>query len=61
MLKIPPETQSGKIFRLTGQGMPRLGGTGHGDLLAKARIVIPTDLSEEEQALFQKLKDIRIR
>lgn len=61
MLKIPPETQSGKIFRLTGQGMPRLGGTGHGDLLAKARIVIPTDLSEEEKALFQKLKDIRIR
>ena len=42
LLTIPAGTQTGRTFRLRGQGMPRLGGGGHGDLYAKARIVLPT-------------------
>ncbi|MDP2726806.1 MAG: J domain-containing protein [Dehalococcoidia bacterium] len=59
VLKIPPETQNGKVFRLAGQGMPRLGGGGQGDLLVKVRVVLPTSLSEREKELFQQLKDLR--
>jgi curved DNA-binding protein len=50
LLKIPAGTQPGRTFRLTGQGMPRFKGTGHGDLFARARVVLPTDLSDEATA-----------
>jgi len=30
--------------------MPRFRGSGHGDLLVKAKVVLPTDLSEEARA-----------
>lgn len=42
LLKIPPGTQSGRTFRLVGQGMPKLRGEGRGDLLVKARVILPT-------------------
>jgi molecular chaperone DnaJ len=58
-LKIPPETQNGKTFRLTGQGMPRQGNSSHGDLMAKTKVVLPTNLSEQERELFEKLKKLR--
>lgn len=58
-LKIPAETQNGKVFRLAGQGMPRMGDTKKGDLFAKLRVVLPTDLTEKEKALFQELKKLR--
>jgi curved DNA-binding protein len=59
-LKIPPETQSGRTFRLKGQGMPRLKQSDErGDLYAKVMIQIPEELSEEEIALFEELADIR--
>jgi len=50
VLKIPAGTQSGRTFRLTGQGMPRFRSDGYGDLLAKARVILPTDLSDEATA-----------
>ena len=46
LLKIPPGTQSGRTFRLAGQGMPRLRGGGRGDLLVRTRVILPT-LDEE--------------
>ncbi len=58
-LKIPAETQNGKVFRLAGQGMPKLGGNARGDLLAKVNIVLPTKLSDREKELFEELKEIR--
>ncbi|MEE8618974.1 MAG: DnaJ C-terminal domain-containing protein, partial [Dehalococcoidales bacterium] len=58
-LKIPPETQNGRAFRLTDQGMPRLGDSSHGDLLAKVSVVLPTKLSEEEKKLFEQLSQLR--
>jgi len=58
-LKIPPETQNGRAFRLAGQGMPHLGNSSHGDLLAKVSVVLPTKLSEEEKELFKQLSQLR--
>lgn len=46
VLTIPAGTQPGRMFRLTGQGMPRFRAEGHGDLYVRARVVLPTDLSD---------------
>jgi curved DNA-binding protein len=60
MLKIPPETQNGKIFRLRGKGMPKMANLHqHGDLLAEIRVVLPEHLSEQERKLFEELAKIR--
>ncbi|MDP2918966.1 MAG: J domain-containing protein [Dehalococcoidia bacterium] len=58
-LKIPPETQNGRIFRLAKQGMPHLGDSTYGDLLAKVNVVLPGDLTPQEKELFRKLKELR--
>ncbi|MCK4362409.1 MAG: DnaJ domain-containing protein, partial [Dehalococcoidia bacterium] len=58
-LKIPPETQNGKVFRLAGQGMPRMGATTKGDLFAKVKVVMPQKLTERERELFRQLKEIQ--
>jgi DnaJ-class molecular chaperone len=58
-MKIPPETSSGKTFRLPGYGMPRLKGGGAGDEFVRVRITIPTRLSPREQELYGELRQIR--
>jgi molecular chaperone DnaJ len=58
-LKIPPETQNGKVFRLAGKGMPQLSNNKHGNMLAKVKVVLPTKLTEEEKKLFEKLRSLR--
>jgi molecular chaperone DnaJ len=58
-LKIPPETQNGKVFRLTGQGMPHLNDSSRGDLFAKVKVVLPTGLTPKERQLFEQLKAYR--
>ena len=58
-LKIPPETQNEKSFRLRGKGMPHLKGDGAGDLYAKIVVQLPINLSEQERALFQDLHALR--
>ena len=58
-LKIPPETQNGRTFRLAGQGMPHLGNSSRGDLLAKVKVVLPTSLSAREKELFKQLGELR--
>ena len=58
-LKIPPEPQNGRTFRLKGQGMPHLGNSSRGDLLARVKVVLPTNLSDEERELFQRLGRLR--
>jgi len=56
MLRIPPLTQNGRVFRLARLGMPRLGSDAKGDLYAKVEVVLPAELSPEERELFEKLK-----
>ena len=58
-LRIPEETQNGRKLRLRGQGMPKLGGDGNGDLYAEVSVVVPTHLSEEERKLFERLHELR--
>ena len=58
-LKIPPETQNGKSFRLRSKGMPHLKGDGTGDIFAKVVVQLPTNLSERERELFQDLHALR--
>ena len=58
-LKIPPETQNGRAFRLAGLGMPHLGGSSRGDLIANVSIVLPTKLTQEERRLFEQLGRLR--
>jgi molecular chaperone DnaJ len=58
-LKIPPETQNEKVFRLAGQGMPVLSSMAKGDLLVTIKVVLPKNLTPEERALFTRLKEIR--
>jgi len=53
-LKIPPGTQSGTVFRLRGQGMPRLRGGGKGDQLIRVVIEVPKKLTlEQKQKLIE--------
>ena len=58
-LKIPRETQNGRVFRLARKGMPVLGSDGYGNMFARAKVVLPTNLTDEEQKLFEKLRSLR--
>ena len=58
-LKIPAETQNGRIFRLKGQGMPHLGNSSRGDMLAKINVKLPDKLSPQEKELFRRLNELR--
>jgi len=55
VLTIPPETQNGRTFRLTGKGMPRLRGEGNGTLFARVKVLLPMHLTSEEKELFEQL------
>jgi len=62
LLKIPPETQSGRTFRLQGQGMPHLRNPSRrGDLYVKVKVVLPQNLSPRERELFRELARLRGR
>ncbi len=59
VLRIPPETQNGRVFRLRGKGMPSLRGTTRGDLLVRVKVQLPTHLTDEERQLFERLREAR--
>ncbi|MBX6770366.1 MAG: molecular chaperone DnaJ [Chloroflexi bacterium] len=54
-VRIPAGTQSGRVIRLAGRGVPHLRSSGRGDLLVRVRVVIPQHLTDEQRDLFQKL------
>ncbi|MFK8068821.1 MAG: molecular chaperone DnaJ [Gammaproteobacteria bacterium] len=54
-LKIPAETQSGKVFRLRGKGVKTVRGSQTGDLLCKANVETPVNLTPEQKELLQQL------
>lgn len=58
-MKVPPGTQSGQSFRLAGMGMPRLHGTGRGDLFVKTYVVVPKNLTARERELVRELASLR--
>jgi DnaJ-class molecular chaperone len=57
LLRIPAGTQSGRTFRLAGQGLPRFRVDGRGDLYARARVVLPTNLDEHARELATRFLD----
>jgi molecular chaperone DnaJ len=54
-LEIPAGAQSGQEIRLRGKGVPRLRGTGRGDLHVIVNVVVPTRLSKRERELLREL------
>jgi len=54
--KIEPGTQSGKVFRLRGKGLPEVNSYDRGDLLVDVNIWTPTQLNPEEKELLEKLR-----
>jgi len=54
-LAISAGTQTGKVFRLRGQGVPYLRRNGRGDQLVIVQVAVPTDLSDEQKELFKDL------
>ncbi|GIW09726.1 MAG: molecular chaperone DnaJ [Dehalococcoidia bacterium] len=61
-LKIPPGTQNGRLIRLAGQGMPKLGNSSQrGDLYARVNVVLPTTLTPQQRALFEQLRALQTR
>ncbi|GAJ08804.1 unnamed protein product, partial [marine sediment metagenome] len=53
------ETQNGRVFRMAGKGMPQLGNSNYGNMFAKVKVVLPTNLTEEEKKLFERLRSLR--
>jgi len=56
-IKIPPGTQSGKIFRLKGKGFPSVNSYEKGDQLIHVSVWTPQHLSPEEKAMVEKLSE----
>ena len=59
-LTLPPETQNGRVFRLKGQGMPRLEKPAErGDLHVTVKVELPSALSDKERELLRQWKALR--
>ncbi len=58
-LEVPAGTQSDKVFRLRGQGLPHLHSSRRGDLLARVRVWTPKKPSAEERSLLEKLARVQ--
>lgn len=54
-MRLPVGTQSGRVFRLRGKGMPVFGGYGKGDQLVKITIEVPEKITERQRALLEQL------
>jgi molecular chaperone DnaJ len=56
-MKLPPGTQSGKVFRLRGKGIPVYGGYGKGDELITVVVEVPEKISRRQKKLIAELAD----
>lgn len=55
-MKVPAGTQTGKVLRLRGKGMPRLGNDQeHGDLIVTVVVETPQNLSDQQRGLYEQL------
>lgn len=58
-VSVPAGSQSGRVLRLRGKGLPGLRGGAGGDLLLTVRVGVPAKLGEEEQQLYERLRELR--
>jgi molecular chaperone DnaJ len=56
-VKVPAGTQGGRVFIVRGKGVQRLHEGGRGNLLVRASVVTPTDLTDEQKELLHKLAE----
>ncbi|MFQ5559038.1 MAG: molecular chaperone DnaJ [Nitrospinota bacterium] len=52
-ITVPAGTQTGKVFKLEGRGVPHIQGYGRGDLHIKIRVTTPLKLSKQEDELLR--------
>lgn len=57
VMKVPPGTQSGKVFRLRGKGIPVYGGYGKGDQLVTVIVEVPQQISRRQRKLITELAE----
>ncbi len=60
-LKVPPGTQSGRVLRVRGRGVPGTSGRNGskpGDLMVKIDVLVPTELSDEQRAAVESLAEV---
>ncbi|MBI4988050.1 MAG: molecular chaperone DnaJ [Rhodocyclales bacterium] len=60
-IKIPAETQSGKVFRLRGKGIKGVRSHSHGDLMCHVVVETPVNLTERQKELLRELEAINIQ
>ncbi len=56
-LKVPPETQTGRMFRMRGKGVKSVRGGGIGDLICKLVVETPVNLSSKQKELLREFED----
>jgi molecular chaperone DnaJ len=57
-LKIPAGTQSGRLLRMRGKGLPHLQGGGRGDMIVRVLVWTPSPLNAEQEAAYRKLAQV---
>ena len=60
-IKIPAETQSGKVFRLRGKGIKGVRSNVHGDLMCHVVVETPVSLTARQKELLEELEAINVR
>ena len=58
-LKIPHETQTGKLFRLRGKGITQVNSSARGDMLCRVLVETPVNLTKTQKQLMQEFKTIQ--
>ncbi len=56
-LRIPAGTQTGELFVVRGKGVPHLRGGGRGDMIVRANVMTPKNLSKEQKDLLKQLAE----
>lgn len=57
LLKVPAGTESGKVLRISGKGIPHFSGYGRGSLYVELVVKTPKKLSKKQKELLEKLKE----
>ena len=59
-IKVPPGTQSGKVLKMRGKGIPHLHRNGRGDQLVQITVWVPTRLGNQDRKTLQSLADSEV-
>jgi molecular chaperone DnaJ len=57
-LRVAPGTQSGRLLRMRGKGLPQLQTTNRGDLIIRVAVWTPTELTPEQESVFRQLAKV---